>query len=54
MVSFISVLFRTVQHLLECPEKDSHCVKSVLIRNFSDPYFPAFGQNSERYSVTLV
>ena len=25
-----------------------HCVKSVYIRNFSGPYFPAFGLNTER------
>ena len=30
-----------------------HCVKSVRIRNFSGPYFPAFGLNTERYSVSL-
>ena len=29
-----------------------HCVKSVLIRNFSGPYFPTFRLNTERYSVT--
>ena len=27
----------------------SHCVKSVLIRSYSGPYFPAFGLNTERY-----
>ena len=27
----------------------SHCVKSVRIQNFSSPYFPAFGLNTERY-----
>ena len=26
------------------------CVKSVCIRSFSSPYFPAFGLNTERYS----
>ena len=26
-----------------------HCMKSVWIRNFSGPYFPAFGLNTERY-----
>ena len=31
----------------------SHCVKSVRIRRLSDPYFPAFGLNMERYSVSL-
>ena len=28
-------------------------VKSVSIRSFSGPYFPAFGLNSERYTITL-
>ena len=28
-----------------------HCVKSVRIRSFSGTYFPAFGPNTERYSV---
>ena len=31
----------------------SQCVKSVRIRSFSGPYFPAFGLNTERYSVSL-
>ena len=30
-----------------------HCVKSVRIRSFSGPYFPAFGLNTERYGVSL-
>ena len=30
-----------------------HCVKSVQIRSFSGPYFPAFGLNTERYSLSL-
>ena len=30
-----------------------HCVKSVCIRSFSDPYFPTFGLNTERYSVSI-
>ena len=30
-----------------------HCVKSIRIRSFSGPYFPAFGLNAERYSVSL-
>ena len=29
----------------------SHCMKSVRIRSFSGPYFPAFGLNTERYGV---
>ena len=30
-----------------------HCVKSVRIRSFSGPHFPAFGLNTERYSVHM-
>ena len=32
---------------------DIHCVKSACIRSYSDPYFPEFGLNTERYSVSL-
>ena len=28
-------------------------MKSVCIRSFSAPYFPAFGLNAERYGVSL-
>ena len=28
-------------------------MKSVHIRSFSGPYFPAFGLNTERYGVSL-
>ena len=31
--------------------KSSQCVKSIRIRSFSCPYFPAFGLNTEIYSV---
>ena len=30
-----------------------HCVKIVRIRSYSGPHFPAFGLNTERYSVSL-
>ena len=30
-----------------------HCAKSVRIRSYSGPYFPAFGVNTERYFVSL-
>ena len=30
-----------------------HCVKSVHIRSYSGPYFPAFGLNAKRYSVCI-
>ena len=33
--------------------RPEHCVKSVRIRSFSGPYFPAFGLNTERYQVFL-
>ena len=29
-----------------------HCVKSVRIRSYSGPHFPAFGLNTERYEVS--
>ena len=29
--------------------KNKHCVKSARIWNFSGPYFPVFGLNTERY-----
>ena len=29
-----------------------HCLKSVRIRRYSGPHFPAFGLNTERYSVS--
>ena len=40
-------------HIILCLGKllNIHCVKSVLIRSFSGPYFPAFGLNTKRYSV---
>ena len=30
-----------------------HCVQSVRIRSYSGPYFPAFGQNTERYPYSV-
>ena len=30
-----------------------HCVKSVRIQSYSGPYFPAFGLNTKRYSVSI-
>ena len=32
---------------------NTHLVQSVRIRSFSGPYFPEFGLNMERYSVSL-
>ena len=31
----------------------NRCMKSVLIRSYCGPYFPAFGLNMKRYSVSL-
>ena len=33
--------------------KRKHCVKSVPVRSYSGPYYPAFGLNAERYSVSV-
>ena len=33
---------------------DKRCVKSVRIRSFSDPYFPAFGLTTQRCRVSLL
>ena len=33
--------------------KHCHYVKSVRIRSFTGPYFPAFKLNTERYSVSV-
>ena len=30
-----------------------HCVKSVRIRSFSGPYFPAFRLNTERHGLSF-
>ena len=36
-----------------CLHQDKHYVKSIQIRSFSGPYFPAFGLNIEIYGVNL-
>ena len=33
--------------------RDIHCVKRVRIWSYSDLHFPAYGLNTERYSVSL-
>ena len=32
-------------------QKKKKCVKIVLIRSYSDPFFPTFGLNAELYGV---
>ena len=34
-------------------DEREHSVKSVCIRSYSGPHFPAFGLNTERYGVSL-
>ena len=36
-----------VPHLKYVPICDKHCVKSIRVRSYSGPYFPAFGLNTE-------
>ena len=36
-----------------CNMRIMHRVKSVHIRSYSSPFFPAFGLNTERYGVSL-
>ena len=44
----------TMEHLEALKQMGTlHCVNIVRIQSFSDPYFPAFGINTERYGVTL-
>ena len=31
-----------------------HCVKSVRIRSYSGPHFPAFELNTEKYGVSIL
>ena len=30
-----------------------HCLKSVRIRGYSGPHFPAFGLNTDRYGISF-
>ena len=41
---------KTIATRMTCKK---HCKKSVRIRSFSGPCFPAFELNTERYSVSL-
>ena len=53
MLIICSKTLALVVERLFCKCETTHCVKSVRNRNFSGPYFPAFGLNTERYSVSL-
>ena len=51
-----SDFLETLHHDTKNPineKSHSQCMKSVRIWNFFGTYFPAFGLNAERYSVSL-
>ena len=55
---WIGIFKDNIQRLHECsilraPSDGCHCVKSVRIRSYPAPYFPSFGMNTERLSVSL-
>ena len=43
---------KSVTYKIEQNDFDIHCVKSVCIWSYCDPYFLAFGLNRERYSLS--
>ena len=48
--------FLLSQRMLFCAQQMLwvyHCVKSVRIQSYFGPYFPAFGLNNDRYSLSL-
>ena len=47
LVSHILLVFHSAKGLWNQLQNIRHCVKSGLIRSFSDPHFPAFGLNTE-------
>ena len=52
----LACLLLTLTHLCLnhlCFHSLLHYVKSNPIQSFSGPYFPAFGQNTDRYSVRM-
>ena len=46
---FISSVQFKVGFILYSIQCENHCVKSVRMRYFSGPYFPALGLNTEKY-----
>ena len=48
-----SYSFQSINCLPFCKRVSQHCLKSVQIRSFSDPYFPVFGLNTDIYGVNL-
>ena len=44
---------KTSKYVVSWKSDGIHCVKSVRIQSYFDPYLPAFGLNTESYSVSL-
>ena len=47
-------LFQTVAEIYLKSPSILQCVKSVHIRSFSGPYFPAFGNTERYYSLKIA
>ena len=48
-----SVISNRSMILITERDKLNHCLKSVRIRSFSDPFFPASGLNKKRFGASL-
>ena len=53
LINIFSFFLRKWGYLIIIFARKHHCVKSVCARSYSGSYFPAFGLNTERYSVSL-
>ena len=51
MILPVWVIIQVICELTSVYSTGYHCVRSVRIRSYSGPYFPAFGLNTERYGV---
>ena len=49
----VDILSEKFERKIMVLAKTRHCMKSVRIRSYSGPHFPAFGLNAERYGVSL-
>ena len=46
--------FRNCSAIYFCYTSSNHCVKNVHSWSYSDPHFPAFGLNTERYVFEVI
>ena len=54
LLSSISMINSVIWKIVELLRLQyNQCVKSVRIRGYSGPHFPAFGLNTEKYGVSL-